>query len=224
MHGRTDWSPVIAATDSTGLWFTEGQFGESDFGGWSEVWTVGGKPASPAVQFWVNAPCLQGGQGFAQISGIHMVLTCETAEGRRTSATPSDADPFRTPDGRLVPGRLIVQTPEQYQTETLQYLITSGGGKETGGARIALQSSSGGLGDETADRIMKLIGVNALRDDEMRNVLTIIRAAFERPESIAPSAKAPTKTLLFLRHLADSTDQDSLKKQIAETIAYLQSL
>ena len=46
MNGRTDWSPVIGSTDSTGRWSTAGQFEKSDFGGWYEVWTVGGKLAN----------------------------------------------------------------------------------------------------------------------------------------------------------------------------------
>ena len=84
MHGRTDWSPVIGSTDSTGRWSTSGQFEKSDFGDWSEIWTVGDKLASPAIQFSVNAPCLPGGQGHSLISGPNIVLSCETAEGRRT--------------------------------------------------------------------------------------------------------------------------------------------
>jgi hypothetical protein len=40
-QGRTDWGPVIASTDCTGQWSTAGQFEKSDFGGWSELWTVG---------------------------------------------------------------------------------------------------------------------------------------------------------------------------------------
>lgn len=219
MHGRTDWGPIIASTDSTGRWSTAGQFGKSDFGDWSEVWTVGGKLASPTIRFLVNAPCLPVGQGFAQMSGINMFLTCETAQGRQTFATPSDSDSFRTPDGRLVPGRATEQTPEQYHMEILQYHIEDG--REIGAARISLQSSRGGLGDETADLIRKLIGVNALNEYETRNVLAIIRAVFEKPETIAPLAKDPSRTLLLLRHLADVTDQDSLKRQIAETIAYI---
>jgi hypothetical protein len=103
--------------------------------------------------------------------------------------------------------------------EILQYHIEDG--REIGAARISLQSSRGGLGDETADLIRKLIGVNALNEYETRNVLAIIRAVFEKPETIAPLAKDPSRTLLLLRHLADVTDQDSLKRQIAETIAYM---
>jgi hypothetical protein len=221
MHGRTDWSPIIGSTDSTGRWSTGGQFEKSDFGDWREIWTVGGKLASPAIQFSVNAPCLPGGQGQAHISGPNIILSCETTEGTQTFVTPSLSDPFRTPDGRLIPGRRTEETQGQYHTEIIQDLIA--GGTEMRADRISLQSSRGGLGDETADLISKLIGVNALNEDETRNSLAIIRAAFEKPETIQPSAKEPSRTLLLLRHLADFTDQDSLKREIAETIAYVQA-
>ena len=221
MHGRTDWSPIIGSTDSTGRWSTGGQFEKSDFGDWREIWTVGGKLASPAIQFSVNAPCLPGGQGQAHISGPNIILNCETTEGTQTFVTPSLSDPFRTPDGRLIPGRRTEETPGQYHTEIIQDLIA--GGTEMRADRISLQSSRGGLGDETADLISKLIGVNALNEDETRNSLAIIRAAFEKPETIQPSAKEPSRTLLLLRHLADFTDQDSIKREIAETIAYVQA-
>ncbi len=221
MHGRTDWSPIIGSTDGTGRWSTGGQFEKSDFGDWLEIWTVGGKLAGPTIQFSVNAPCLPSGQGqsFLFVSGPNMSLKCETTEGTQTFVTPSLADPFRTPDGRLVNGRASEQTQEQYHREVLQYFITAG----TGTVRVALQSSRGGLGDETADLISTLIGVNALSEDETRNLLGILHAAFEKPETIRPSAKEPSRTLLLLRHLADFTDQDSLKREIAETIAYVQA-
>lgn len=219
-QGRTDWGPVIGSTDSAGRWSTAGRFEKSDFGDWSQVWTVGGKLATPSLRFPVNAPCLPGGQGFVQMSGINTILTCDTARGRQTFATPSGPDGFRTPDGRLVPARAAEQTPEQYHMEILQDLIENG--KETA-ARVALQSSRGGLGDEAAELIASLIGVNALDEKETRNVLEIIRAAFEKPETIAPSAKDPARTLLLLRHLADVSSQDGLKRQIGETIASLQA-
>jgi hypothetical protein len=222
MHGRTDWSPVIGSTDSSGRWSTGGQFEKSDFGSWGEVWTVGGKLASPAIQFSVNAPCLPGGQGtFLFQSGPNTNLSCETTDGPQTFMTPSSSDPFRTPDGRLV-RQATEQTSEQYRMEILQYLITSRE-KEMKEARMSLKAARGGRGDETADLISKLIGVNALSEEETRNSLALIRAAFEKPESIQPLAKHPSKTLLLLRHLADSTDQDSLKREIAETIAYVQA-
>lgn len=216
-QGRTDWGPVVASTDGTGRWSTTGQFEKSDFGGWSETWTVGSKLAAPAIQFFVKAPCLPAGRGMASMSGPNVSLTCDTPEGSQTFGTPSLTDPFRTADGRVIPGRSMEETPEQYQMQILEHLIC-GGTIETA---PVLQSSRGGLGDETADLIAKLIGVNALSGEETRNVLAVVRAAFEKPESIAPDAKDPSRTLLFLRHLAGLTDNDSLKQQIAETIAYV---
>ena len=219
-QGRTDWSPAIASTDSTGRWSTSGQFEKSDFGGWSEIWTVGGKLATPAVQFSVKAPCLPGGHAQLSQSGPNMSLTCDTAEGSETFGTPSSSDQFRTPDGRSIPCNATELTPEQYHMEILDYLITGG---DIGASRISLSSSRGGLGDETADLIGKLIGVNALSEKETQNALAAIRAAFEKPETIAPDTRVPSRTLAFLRHLAEVTDQDGLKQQIAETIAYVQA-
>jgi hypothetical protein len=89
---------------------------------------------------------------------------------------------------------------------------------------ISLQSShGGGLGDETADLIRELVGANALTEDETRNALGILRAAFERPEAIQHSAKEPFGTVSWLRHLADLAGSESLKREIAETIAYIQA-
>jgi hypothetical protein len=214
MKGRMDWGPVIGWTDMSGRWSTTGQFEKGDFGDWSEVWTVGGKLANPTVHFSVGAPCLKGGQGFAMMSGPNMVLTCETAEGRQTFATPSDTEPFRTPDGRLVPGRMLSNmTAEQYHAEIMQSLIT-GRAKDVG---------SGQRGDEAEALIKKVIGANALNEDEARNVASIIRAAFEKPDRIPQAAKDPSRTLSLLRNLVDWTDQESLKQEIAETIAYVQA-
>ena len=218
-QGRTDWSSVIGSTDSTGRWSTLGRFGKSDFGGWGEVWTVGGKLAVPGIQFSVKPPCLAGGQGFAQQSGVNTYLTCDTAEGRQSFVTPSFSDSFRTPDGRLVGGRPSEQTQEEYHAEILMYYLTSG----IGAARVALQSSRGGLGDETADRIRTLIGVNALSEEETRNLLGILRAAFARPETIQPDARIPSRTLALLRHLEDLGCGERLQREIAETIEYVQS-
>src|ERR1019366_6438289 len=49
MHGRTDWSPIIGSTDSTGRWSTGGQFERSDFGDWRGVWGIRGKIAPPTI-------------------------------------------------------------------------------------------------------------------------------------------------------------------------------
>jgi hypothetical protein len=213
MQGRTDWGPIIGWTDLSGRWSTTGQFEKGDFPGGSEVWTVGGKLANPAIHFSVSAPCLKGGQGFVMQSGPNMVLTCETAEGRQIFATPSDTEPFRTPDDRLIPGRISNMTAEQYHAEIIQSLIES----------RANGVQSGRLGDEAAAAIVKMIGANALNEDETRNVLSIIRAAFEKPDLIPQAAKDPSTTLSLLQKLADSTGQDSLKQQIADTIARVQA-
>lgn len=221
MNGTTDWGPVIASTDDIGRWSTTGRFEKSDFGWWSELWTVGSKLASPAIRFNVQAPCLAGRQMFAASSGPNEVVSCETTAGAQIFNSLA-SDSFRTPDGRLVwrktPGN---RTPDEYHMDILQDLITSQG-RDGLRNRLSLQSSSGGLGDEVAGLIARLIGGNALSDDETRNMLAIIHTAFEEPETIGPSARAPSKTLQFLRHLADLTDQDSLKQQIADTIAYVQ--
>ena len=102
----------------------------------------------------------------------------------------------------------------------LQELITSH--QELTGP-VSLQSSRGGRGDETAELIPNLIGVNALSEGEIRNVLTIIRNAFARPETLAPGAKYPARTLKLLRHLANFVEESSLQRQIAETVEYVQT-
>ncbi len=89
----------------------------------------------------------------------------------RSFVTPSDPDPFRTPDGRLIPGReRSAMTAEQYQAEIMQYSITSHPGD------IRTRE----LGDAAGVLIAKIIGVNALTEEEMRNVLSILHAAFEK--------------------------------------------
>jgi hypothetical protein len=62
----------------------------------------------------------------------------------------------------------------------------------------------------------------------MRILLTLVlaivpAAAFEKPETIQPTAKEPSLTLLLLRHLADITGVGNLKREIDETIAYFQA-
>ncbi len=214
MNGRTDWGPVMGSTDSTGRWSATGQFDKSDFGSWQEVWTVGTRLANPAVEFQVNAPCLPGGQGMAQQFGIHTFLTCETSQGSQSFSTPSDPDPFRTPDGRLVPGRSTNQTRDEYQMGILQELISG---------HLPPERRRKGGGDETAGLIANLIGVNALNEVEIRNVLAILRGSFEKPEPIAPGARYPTRTLDLLRQLTDFTDQPNPRREIVETIEYVQS-
>jgi hypothetical protein len=205
-RGRTDWGPVIASTDSAGRWSTFVQLKESDFGDWNEIWTVAGRVAAGAIRFFVQAPCLPGGQGHAIVSGPNLSLSCDTAEGSRTFTS--------------APASAPMQTPEEYPLEILEHFITS---EEIGAAAISLQSSRGGLGDETADLIGRLIGSNGLTDSEIRHVLTIIRAAFEKPDTIAPAAKQPANSLRLLRHLDGLTGHERLKQEIAATIAYLQA-
>jgi hypothetical protein len=220
MENRTDWSPVIGSTDSTGRWSTAGQLEKRDFGGWREVWTVGGKLASPVVEFSVSAPCLPGGDAMAMSTGLHMQLTCETAEGRRTFSSPPETGSFRTPDGRVVPGRPNEETQDAYQTEILQDLMA---GNQPPASPVSLQSSRGARGDETAELIANLIGVNALSSNEIRNVLAILHGAFEKPETIAPGAIYPVRTMKLLSHLTDLTDDSGLRREIAETLEYVQT-
>jgi hypothetical protein len=68
-----------------------------------------------------------------------------------------------------------------------------------------------------------LIGVNALSEGEIRNVLSIVRNAFAQPETLAPGTNYPARSLKLLRHLADLTDDRSLHRQIAETVEYVQT-
>jgi hypothetical protein len=65
--------------------------------------------------------------------------------------------------------------------------------------------------------------VNALTGRETRNVLALVRAAFATPETIAPDPRDASRTLLLLRRLAERANQDSLKQQIEETIAWVQA-
>lgn len=221
MHGRTDWGPVVGSTDSTGQWSTSGRFEKGDFGDWSEVWTVGNKIGAPVLQFSVRAPCLPKGQSFSTSSGLHNAMFCETSDGPQTFSTPSDSDPFRTPDGRsVVAGGHAGQTQKQYQMGMLQHFICS---LEPMKESVALQTSRGGLGDETADLIANLIGVNALNGVETRNVLAILRGAFLRPETIPPLERVPVRSEQLLQRLKEFTDQPGLRVEIDATAAYLRA-
>ena len=53
--------------------------------------------------------------------------------------------------------------------------------------------------------------------------MAIEAVAFARPDNLAPGAKDPARTLKLLRHLTDFTDQSSLRREIAETMEYVQS-
>jgi hypothetical protein len=206
-----DWGPVTGQTDTTGRWSTTGQFAKEDFGDWGEAWTVGQKLATPAIRLSVSAPCLKGGQVMVSESGINMQMTCDTAEGSRHFVTPSANESFRTPDGRLVSSHM--PSADRYRAEIVQALLTS----------RASGIESREYGNEAANLIAKIIGVNALNEDETRNALTIIRTAYGDPLKIPQADKDPSPTLAFLRRLADSTSQEALKQQIDETIVYVQT-
>ena len=203
--GRIDWGSPVAWTNAAGRWSTSGRFENKDFGDWNQVWTIGGKLAATPIRFYVKAPCLpNNGDAFYFQSGINIVVTCVTAGLDRTFATPSNDT--------------TAQTPDQYHQEILSHFITVGGGEG-----VALSSAEGGLGDHTADLIDKVVGANALTGAETRNVLTLMKGAFEKPESIAPDARRPWKSLAFLRALEERTDDQGVKTQIEETIAHLQT-
>ena len=59
---------------------------------------------------------------------------------------------------------------------------------------------SGVPGDESGALIVKIIGVNALSGDETRNVLAIVRTAFEEPDRIPLASKGSSETLSLLRN------------------------
>jgi hypothetical protein len=212
-NSRSDWGPVIGSTDASGRWSVGGQFEKADFGDWSEVWTLGGKLASPVVHFFVSAPCLPGKPGVMMFLGQLRAQTCETADGRQTFQTPSFDEPLRTPDGRVIPGRSPLSfTAEEYRVAFLESMITS----FQSGQRMRP------FGDGAAEAITQIIGVNALTENEMRNVLGIIRASFEEPELIPREAKEPTASVLLLQRMADAAESEGLKKEIAETSEYVQ--
>jgi hypothetical protein len=200
-NGRTDWGPVIALTDTNGRWSTTGQFEKGDFGDWSEVWTVGGKLAVPVIRFSVAAPCLSSGLNMISQMSLARSQTCETSEGRQTFVTSSGAH--------------VNMSAEQMRADVIQTFIL--------GERERVRSRDTGRGDQAAHRILELIGVNALSENETRKALSIVRVAFERPERILPGSSGSSRTSLLLRQLADSTDEGDLKQQIAETMAYVQA-
>jgi hypothetical protein len=211
-QGKTDWGPVIARTDSSGRWSTAGQFEKQDFGGWREIWTVGGKVANPVVDFSVNGPCLPGGRAMISQSGLNEMLSCDTATGTQSFVTPSDGDSFRTPDGRLIPGRVRSNmTAEEYHMEIMQSMIGTRGDAEPGK-----------LATEAGDLIMKMIGVNALTEVETKKVLSIIRAAYQPTAFRATEAEKPAM-LALLEDLANQAEQESLKSEILETTNFVRT-
>ena len=78
-------------------------------------------------------------------------------------------------------------------------------------------------GDEAGALIAKIIGPDALSESETRNVLSIVRAAFENPEHIPPESKDPSRTLLLLQNLVAAAADATLKQEIAATVAFLQA-
>ena len=213
LQGRTDWGPVIGRTDSSGRWSVSGQFEKSDFGQWTEVFTVGGKLAQPVVQILVSAPCPKEAPHTVWATGLPMGETCETSDGNQSFVTLSETESFRTPDGRTVPGRdRSSMTAEQYQMELMESRITNSAVR----GRLRL------FGDEAASLITKIIGDNALNEQETLNVLAIVDAAFEDPRLLSPITREPVATLPLLRSLAEATDSQSLKERIAETVAFVE--
>jgi hypothetical protein len=211
-QGRTDWGPVIAHTDTGGRWSTQGQFEKQDFGGWWEIWTVGGKVASPVIGLSVQGSCIPGGKAMISTSGPNEVLSCDTATGPQVFVTPSDGDSFRTPDGRVIPGRVPSNmTAEQYHMEIMQWMIGTSGDAEPGQ-----------LDAEAGDLIMKMIGVNALTEVETRKVLSIVRAAYQPTNFRAGEAQKPAM-LALLEDLANQAERESLKGEILETTNFVRT-
>jgi len=203
----TDWSLVIGWTDQSGHWATQGQFEKSDFGQWSQGWTVGAKLTAQPLQFFVTGSCLPGRPGSMSTSGPNIALNCETAAGEQTFVTQSFGDSFRTPDGRVIPG-LVTHggTPEQ----RMSIVIEEGG-------------PSGQVGDAAAALITKVIDANTLSEREIRNVIQIIRMAFQNLDHNSPTSN-PIATVALLKQLTNQTELESLKKEIAATIAFVQAI
>ena len=79
------------------------------------------------------------------------------------------------------------------------------------------------FGDDAAILIQKLIGQNALSDQELQRVLMIIHAAFEQRNHLRPALRDPVATTTFLQTLTSATDRDDSKRLIADTIHYVQT-
>ena len=203
----TDWSRIIGWTDQSGHWASEGKFEKADFGAWSQGWTVGGKLTAQPLQFFVAGSCLPGHPGILNQSGPNISLNCETANGEQNFVTPSFGDSFRTPDGRVIPGLTTHGgTPEQ----RTGFVIEEGG-------------PSGQSGDDAAVLITKVIDANALNEREIRNVIQIIRLAFQNLDRKAPASN-PIATIALLKQLANQTEMEGLKKEIAATVAFIQAI
>ena len=192
-YASTDWGPVVGWTDTSGRWSTTGEFAKADFGAWEKALTVGDQLASPVVSFSVAAPFIPGGAGMIFTSGPNVVMSCETATGMQTYATPS-LDIFG------------LQTPEQ----TIGDLIEQSGG-----------GGSGQHGDDAAIVIAKVVGANVLSDREIRNVLSIIGHAFQNRGVVPPTVNPAT--IQLLQSLMTEAQTDSVKQEISKTVVFVQS-
>jgi hypothetical protein len=92
------------------------------------------------------------------MGGPNMVLSCETAEGRQTFATPSDTDPFRTPEGRVV-------RPQSIEHD--------GGAIPRGDSAVShyqprqRREVESAWRDEAGTLITKIVGPNTFDEDEV---------------------------------------------------------
>jgi len=209
-QGRTDWGPVIGYTDAVGRYAVEGQFEKQDFGDWREIWTAGGRVASPVVELSVKGQCLPGGHALMNVSGPNVGLSCDTSIGPQSFVTPSDGDSFRTPDGRVIEGhQRSAMTAEDLRTEVVAHAITGEGNVRQSKMLSAAISS-----------ISQIVGANALSEKETRNVIAIAHAAFEGQYR---AMKAKPELIAFLQHLEKQTDQLALQQQLADTVAFVEA-
>jgi hypothetical protein len=77
------------------------------------------------------------------------------------------------------------------------------------------------FGEEVTALIKKTIGIKASTEKETGNVLAIIHEAFEKAELITPTAMEPVATMALLEKPSNSTDDRTLKEQVAETTAFV---
>jgi hypothetical protein len=212
MQGRTDWGPVIGKTDETGMWFVSGQFEKADFGSWTEVWTVGGKAANPVISFAVDGSCMPGGREMIFASGPNTFLNCDISGNGQTFSTPSQSDPMKTPDGRVIPGHTRSNmTQQDYQMEIMQWMIATRD-----------DAQPGVIAAKAGDLIVKMIGVNALTEAETKKVLSIVRAAYQPSPFRAQEMEKPA-ILALLEHLANQAEQENLKKEILDTANFVRA-
>jgi len=88
------------------------------------------------------------------MGGFVRAETCETRMDARHSRR-ADTEPFRTPDGRMVPGECNRHNRGAIQMEIMQSRIA-----RLGRGRLRQP------GEEAAALITKMIGANTLNDDE----------------------------------------------------------